>query len=60
MTAILATCRDCGVQGHAGCEKRRCDRYGIVFDGIPARMYGQASQIARAKLTKHQITCMQP
>ena len=60
MIANLATCKDCGVQGHAECEKRRCDRCGIVFDGNPARLYGQARQISRAKLTKHQLTCMQP
>jgi len=59
MTAILATCKDCGAGGHAECEKRRCDRCGSVFNGEPARFYGQARQLARARLTKHQIGCGQ-
>ncbi len=59
MTALLVTCKDCNSKGHAECDARRCDRCGGVFDGEPARFYGQARQIARARLTKHQITCGQ-
>lgn len=55
MPAVLVSCVNCGAEGHARCDKITCDRCGRVFDGQPALIYGQARQMARSRVSMHQI-----
>jgi ribosomal protein L37AE/L43A len=55
MPATLIRCKDCGAEDHDRCDKITCDRCGNVFDGQPALMYGQARQMARSRVTVHQL-----